>query len=309
MKILLTTTSFQDTPGKHHDLLNSQNWEIDYLRGPVEESVLLPIIHKYDGVICGDDEYTREVIKAGKEGNLKVLSKYGVGLDRIDLEAAKEFDIKVTNVPGVNQVSVAEHVLGLLFTFQKNIHLQYNSVQNYSWNRLTGSEIQGSVMGIVGLGSVGKELSKKALALGMIVYAFDLVKDEQFLNEYKEIIFKENLDEIYQNADIISLHLPHTLKTDKLINSEVFLKLKRKPIIINTSRGKLIDTDALILALNKGYIKAYLTDVLSNEPIVDGEKLIGIDNVIITPHVASRTFQSVVRQGTASVKNLIENLI
>lgn len=119
MKILLTTTSFQDTPGKHHDLLSAQNWDIDYLRGPIEESVLLPIIHKYDGVICGDDEYTREVIKAGKEGNLKVLSKYGVGLDRIDLKAAKEFNIKVTNVPGINHVSVAEHVLALLFSFKK----------------------------------------------------------------------------------------------------------------------------------------------------------------------------------------------
>lgn len=309
MKILLTTTSFQDTPGNHHNLLNSQNWDIDYLRGPIDESILLPIIHKYDGIICGDDEYTRKVLEKGKKSKLKVLSKYGVGLDRIDLNAAKELGITVTNCPGVNQVSVAEHVLGLLFTFQKNIHLQYNSVQNNSWNRLTGSEIQGSVMGIIGLGSVGKELSKKALALGMIVYAFDLVKDEEFLNEYKEIIFKENLDDIYANADIISLHLPHTLKTDKLINNEVFLKLKRKPIIINTSRGKLIDVDALILALNKGRIKGYLTDVLSNEPIGDGERLVGVDNVIITPHVASRTFQSVVRQGTYSVKNLIENLI
>ena len=147
MKILLTTTSFQDTPGKHHDLLNSQNWDIDYLRGPVDESVLLPIIHKYDGVICGDDEYTREVIKLGKQGKLKVLSKYGVGLDKIDLEAAKEFDVKVTNVPGVNQVSVAEHVLALLFSFQKNIHLQYNSVQNKSWKRLIGNEIEGSTIG------------------------------------------------------------------------------------------------------------------------------------------------------------------
>jgi D-3-phosphoglycerate dehydrogenase len=136
MKILLTTTSFQDTPGKHHDLLNSQNWDIDYLRGPVDESVLLPIIHKYDGVICGDDEYTREVIKAGKKGKLKVLSKYGVGLDRIDLEAAKEFGIGVTNVPGINQVSVSEHVLALLFTFSKNIHLQYNSVQTGSWKEV-----------------------------------------------------------------------------------------------------------------------------------------------------------------------------
>ena len=180
MKILLTTTSFQDTPGKHHDLLNSQNWDIDYLRGPVEESVLLPIIHKYDGVICGDDEYTREVIKAGKEGKLKVLSKYGVGLDRIDLEAAKEFGIGVTNVPGINQVSVSEHVLALLFTFSKNIHLQYNSVQAGSWKRGIGSEIQGKTLGIIGLGAVGKELGKKAGALGMKVMAYDIFKDQEF---------------------------------------------------------------------------------------------------------------------------------
>src|SRR6056300_1406687 len=121
LRVLVTTTSFQDTPGKHHDLLAEQDWDVSYLRGPVVESVLLPIIHKYDGVICGDDEYTREVIKAGKEGKLKVLSKYGVGLDRIDLDAAKEFGVGVTNVPGIIQVSVSEHVLALLFTFSKNI--------------------------------------------------------------------------------------------------------------------------------------------------------------------------------------------
>jgi D-3-phosphoglycerate dehydrogenase len=310
MKILLTTTSFQDTPGKHHNLLNSQNWEIDYLRGPVDESVLLPVIHKYDGVICGDDEYTREVIKAGKQGKLKVLSKYGVGLDRIDLEAAKEFNVKVTNVPGVNQVSVAEHVLALLFSFQKNIHLQYNSVQNKSWKRLIGNEIEGSTIGIIGLGSVGKELAKKSLALGMGVYCFYIYKDEGFLSQFNDIIFTENIDDIYENSDVISLHIPHTPKTDKLINKEVlFAKIKKNPIIINTSRGKLIDTDSLIDAIEKDQIKGYLTDVLAEEPINEEEKLIGVKNIIITPHVGSRTYQSVQRQGTCSINNLINNLI
>lgn len=307
MKILVTTTSFQDTLGKHHDLLNAQNWDIDYLRGPVDESVLLPIIHKYNGVICGDDEYTREVIKAGKEGKLQVLSKYGVGLDRIDLLAAKEFDIKVTNVPGVNQVSVAEHVLALLFTFQKNIHLQYNTVQNKSWVRLTGNEIQGSTIGIIGLGSVGKELAKKALALGMTVYGFDLFKDENFLTQHKEVVFTENINDIYENCDVLSLHIPHTPNTDKLIDKEVlFSKLKRNPIIINTSRGKLIDTDSLIKAIEGGQIKGYLTDVLAEEPICKEEKLVGVKNVIITPHVGSRTFQSVEKQGSRAILNLIE---
>ena len=309
MKVLLTTTSFQDTPGKHHDLLDSQNWDIDYLRGPLEAKVLLPIIHKYDGVICGDDEYNREVIIAGKKGNLKVLSKYGVGLDRIDLEAAKEFDVKVTNVPGVNQLSVAEHVLALLFSFQKNIHLQYNSVQKKSWKRLTGNEIEGSTMGIIGLGSVGKALAKKSLALGMSVYCFDVYRDEDFLSQFKDIVFAKNIDDIYEKADVISLHVPHTSVTNKLINREVlFTKMLKKPIIINTSRGKLVDIDSLIEAIEKDAIRGYLTDVLSEEPINKEEKLIGVKNIIITPHVGSRTFQSVQRQGIVSINNLCNAL-
>jgi len=309
MKILLTTTSFQDTPGKHHDFLNSQNWDIDYLRGPVEESVLLPIIHKYDGVICGDDEYTGEVIEAGKEGKLKVLSKYGVGLDRIDLEAAKEFGVGVTNVPGINQVSVSEHVLALLFTFSKNIHLQYNSVQAGSWKRGIGSEIQGKKMGIIGLGAVGKELGKKASALGMKVLAYDIFKDQEFLDKYSEINFTTDIDDIYSKCDVISLHLPHNKITDKIINREViFNKFKKTPILINTSRGKLIDTNALIDGLDNDKISGYLTDVLEIEPISINEPLIGLDNVIITPHVGSRTYQSVEKQALMSIRNLIKHL-
>ncbi|WP_296635749.1 phosphoglycerate dehydrogenase [Polaribacter sp.] len=309
MKILLTTTSFQDTPGKHHDLLNAQNWDIDYLRGPVEESILLPIIHEYDGVICGDDKYTREVIKAGKEGKLKVLSKYGVGLDRIDLEAAKEFDVKVSNVPGINQVSVSEHVLALLFTFSKNIHLQYNSVQRGSWKRGIGSEIQGKTLGVIGLGAVGKELAKKASALGMKVLAFDIYKDQDFLNKYSEINFTSNIDDIYSECDVISLHLPHTRETDKLINDIVITKkLKKQPIIINTARGKLIDPIAMISGIKNKQIKGYLCDVLETEPILENEVLLGLENVIITPHVGSRTYENVENQGKIAVSNLLNLL-
>jgi D-3-phosphoglycerate dehydrogenase len=309
MKILLTTTSFQDTPGKHHDLLNSQNWDIDYLRGPVDESILLPIIHKYDGVICGDDEYTREVIKAGKEGKLKVLSKYGVGLDRIDLVAAKEFGIGVTNVPGINQVSVSEHVLALLFTFSKNIHLQYNSVQSGSWKRGIGSEIQGKTLGIIGLGAVGKELARKSNALGMKVLAYDIYKDQEFLDKYSEISFTTNIDDIYSKCDVISLHLPHTNQTDKLINEDVInTKLKKRPIIINSARGKLIDPAAIIYGIENNLIQGYLCDVLETEPILENEILVGVKNVIITPHVGSRTYENVQNQGTIAINNLISKL-
>jgi D-3-phosphoglycerate dehydrogenase len=307
MKILLTSTSFQDTPGAHQDLLNEQGFQVDRLRGPITEDVLLPIIQNYDAVICGDDEYTEAVLKKGKNGKLKFLSKYGVGLDRIDLVAAKNLGIPVRNCPGVNQVSVSEHVLALLFTFEKNIHLQNETTKLGSWARITGNEIQGKTIGIIGLGSVGKELVKKSLALGMNVIGFDLFKNEDFIKSFPEMIFTENIEDIYINSDIISLHIPHTPQSEKLINTEViFNKLKKNPIIINTSRGMLIDVDAVVKGLDSGDIRGYLTDVLAIEPIDKNEKLRNINNVIITPHVGSRTYQSVVRQGVMAVGNLID---
>lgn len=306
MKILLTSTSFQDTPGKHQELLAKQGFEISTLRGPVSEDVLLPIIGGYDAVICGDDDYTRDVLTAGKQGKLKYISKYGVGLDKIDLKAAKDLEIPVANCPGVNQVSVSEHVLALLFTFEKNVHVQYESTQNGSWKRLTGNEVFGKTMGIVGLGAVGKELAKRSLALGLKVMAYDVFKDEAFLSSYTDIDFVDDLNEIYQKAEIISLHVPHTPETEHLIDEDVvFNKLSNSPVIINTARGKLVDVDAIIKGLEVSRIRGYLTDVLEFEPIQDNEKLRGVENVIITPHVGSRTYQSVERQGSMAVTNLI----
>jgi D-3-phosphoglycerate dehydrogenase len=309
MKVLLTSTSFQDTPGAHHDLLQSRNFEIDRLRGPIMEGELLPIIQNYDAVICGDDEYTRAVLTKGKEGRLRYVSKYGVGLDKIDLKAAKELGIPVTNCPGVNQVSVAEHVLGLLFTFEKNIHLQYNSTQNGSWKRWIGNEIEGKTIGIIGLGAVGKVLTQKCIALGLQVIGFDIFKDENFIKNTPDLTFTEDINYIYEHADIISLHLPHTPQSEKMINADVIKnKLKKAPIIINTSRGKLIDVDAVIQGLADGNMRGYLTDVLVQEPMGQDEKLKGVENIIITPHVGSRTYQSVVKQGSMAVNNLFNLL-
>jgi D-3-phosphoglycerate dehydrogenase len=307
MKILLTTTSFQDTPGPHQKLLYKQGFEIETLRGPILEDELLAIIQNYDAVVCGDDEFTEAVLEKGARGNLKYISKYGVGLDRIDLKAAKRLNIPVTNCPSVNQTSVSEHVLALLFTFEKNVHIQHNSVQTGSWKRWVGNEIEGRIIGIIGLGAVGKELAKKSLALGMEVICFDLYKDEKFLEQFKAIDFVDTLDDIYQKADIISLHVPHTKETNKLIDKTVvFGKLKKPVIIVNTARGKLVDSRAIIEGIDAGKIRAYLTDVLADEPMLESEVLKGVENVIITPHVGSRTFQSVQRQGLMAVNNLLK---
>lgn len=307
MKILLTSTSFIDAPGIHQEKLYNIGLEIDTLRGPVKESVLLPIIGNYDGIICGDDEITKEVIKKGIEGKLRIISKYGVGLDKVDLVAANELGMPVTNCPGVNHITVAEHVIALLFTFYKNIHLEYNITKAGGWKRLVGHEVFGKKIGILGLGKIGKELAKKAKALGLEVFVYDPSLDEDFVRNEK-IVACRTIEELIEDVDILSLHLPLTQNTKGIINNELLIKAKKKLVIVNTSRALIIDQDSLMDLLRNNKIKAYLTDVLEDEPMIENHPLLQFDNVIITPHIGSRTYESVQRQGMMAVENLFEAL-
>ena len=308
LKVLVTTTSFQDTPGKHHDLLVQQNWDLSFLRGPLKEEEIIAVIDQFDAVICGDDEYTQPVLKKGVSGKLKILSKYGVGLDKIDLEAAKKFGVKVTNCPGINQNSVAEHVFALLLSFEKNIHTQYNSVQQYSWKRLIGHEVFGKTIGIIGFGAIGKEVARIAQAFKQRVLVYDPFVGENTVKAYTNAEKVEDLMTLFNESNYISLHTPLTPETKHLINREVIQNhLTQKPIIINTARAGLAETEAIIDGLENNKIAGYLCDVLDHEPISKNEKLVGLNNVIITPHVGSRTYENVVNQSVMAIKNLINS--
>jgi D-3-phosphoglycerate dehydrogenase len=306
MKILLTTTSFQDTPGIHQEELKKLDFEVDYLRGPLKESVLLPIIENYDAIICGDDEITREVIVKGKSGKLKVISKYGIGLDKIDLEAAAEFKINVLNTPGVNHIAVAEHILALLFTYFKNIHLEYQITQNGKWDRLIGNEIYNKKIGILGFGRIGKELALRSEALGMNVIITDINID--FENKNNNYRFENNLEKMIADIDILALTLPLNSSTKGIINKELISNAKKNIVIVNTSRALIVDQDSLIYLLKSNKIRAYLTDVLETEPMIKNHPLLDFDNVIITPHIGSRTYESVQRQGLMAVHNLLKSI-
>jgi len=307
MKILITTTSFQDTPGKHHELLKKTGYEIDTIRGPVKEDILIPIIEKYDGVICGDDEFSRKVIEKGKKGKLKAISKYGIGLDKIDLYAAKEFDIQVFNTPGVNHITVAEHALALMLTYMKNIHLENNITKEGKWSRLIGNELFGKKVGILGLGRIGKELVKRLSVFGVDLYVFDIEYDELFLDKY-DIIKVNSIEDLLLRVDILSIHIPLTKLTKHSINSRLIPKIKKPIIIINTSRALIIEPQALLNGLKTNKISAYLTDVMDEEPMKKNHPLSKLKNVIITPHIGSRTHESVVRQGSMAINNLVNLL-
>lgn len=305
MKILLTSTSFQDTPGSHQDLLYSQGFTIETLRGPISESELLPVIAEYDAVICGDDDYTEAVIAKGRAGKLRSINKYGVGLDRIDLEAAKKYNIPVTNCPGVNQISVAEHVFALLLSFSRNVHLEYNITKAGGWKRYVGNEIYGKTIGILGLGAVGKEVAKRANLFGLKVKSLDPNIDTDFTDKW-DITICKNIEELVKDTDIISLHTPLIPATQGIISTKLIKNTAQKGIIIiNTARALLVEQDGLHWGLENGVIGGYLTDVMEIEPMPSNHWLKNMDNVIITPHIGSRTYQSVQRQGTMAVENML----
>lgn len=307
MRVLLTTTSFTDTPGDHQEKLKSLNYEIDVLRGPLKEEILLPIIGDYDGIICGDDEITRKVISNGKKGKLKVISKYGIGLDKIDLNSADEFGIKVCKTPGVNHVAVSEHILALLFTFYKNIHLEYNITKANKWERLIGHEIFGKKIGIVGYGRIGYELAKRSKALGLIVRVYDPYVNKEVIND-NNIQSADSLIKLVEDIDILALTLPLNKETKGIIDENIINSASKKMVIVNTSRALVVDQKNLIECLKTDKIKAYLTDVLEEEPMISNHPLNEFNNVIITPHIGSRTYESVQRQGLMAIDNLVKNM-
>ena len=308
MKILLTTTSFQDTPGKHHDALRETGFEVDTMRGPLTEEVLLPIIAKYDGVICGDDFYTKIVLETGKKGKLKVISKYGIGLDKIDLEAAEELGIKVTNCPGVNHITVAEHTFALMLAFYKNIPDEVNYARNGEWIRLTGHEMYGKKIGVAGLGRIGKEILIRAKAFGMDIFAFDQFVDDKFVEKNSVSVCK-TLEELISKVDILSLNMNTNEDNYHIVNKDLLMNHANKNLlIINTARGELVNEAAIIDSLKNGIVSGYVTDVLEHEPMKPNHPFRNTKNVLITPHIGSRTFESVERQGIMAVENLVSIL-
>jgi D-3-phosphoglycerate dehydrogenase len=307
VKILLTTTSFQDTPGAHHDLLKQTGWEIITARGPLNEADTLALVGDVDGYICGDDAITRKVLEKARP-KLKVLSKYGIGVDKIDVKSCTEFGIPLLFTPGVNHTTVAEHNFMLLLALEKNFLYHTDSTRSgdaqTNWKRKTGHELLDKTIGIIGLGRIGKEVAIRARAFGMNVIAKDNHFDEAFGRQYN-VKCAASLDELFAVSDYVSLHTNLTLETRDLICARSIAKMKKGVLILNCARGEVVNTNDLVAALKSGQVGGYGTDVLDQEPPPADHPLLSLPNVVCTPHVASRTYESVVRQATCAVKNLI----
>ena len=306
MKILLTTTSFQDTPGPHHALLEGKGYEVVRERGPLPESRMLELAGDFDAFLCGDDAVTRAVL-AKSLPRLKVVAKYGIGLDKVDVAAATELKIPVTFCPGVNHTTVAEHTFGLLLALYRDIVEEANLVREGKWKRLTGHELMGKTIGVAGLGRIGKEVATRARAFGMTVLGFDAYWDDAFASAHG-IERVADLDDLIRRSDILSLHVNLTPETRGLIGATRLALFKKDAVLLNCARGELVDSAALAAALDAGRIAGYGADVLDEEPPKPDHPLLKCRRAIITPHIGSRTFESVERQATMAAQNMINIL-
>jgi D-3-phosphoglycerate dehydrogenase len=306
MKILLTTTSYQDCPGEHHALLESTGAEIVRERGPLPESRMLELAGEFDAFLCGDDEITRAVIDKSLP-RLRVIAKYGIGVDKIDVAYATEKKIPVSFCPGVNHTTVAEHVFTLLLALNKNLMEQANATARGEWKRMTGTEIMGKTLGIVGLGRIGREVAIRARAFGMDCVGYDIYWPDDFAAEHG-VERADGITQLLRTSDIVSLHTNLTDETRGLINARSLNNMKDGATLINCGRGELVESAEVAAALESGKLKGYGADVLDREPPPAGHPLLGAKNCIITPHVGSRTYESVQRQALMATRNLVNLL-
>jgi D-3-phosphoglycerate dehydrogenase / 2-oxoglutarate reductase len=264
-------------------------------------------IGDYDGILIRSaTKLTSELI--GKATNLKAVGRAGVGVDNVDVPAATKRGIVVANAPQSNVVTAAEHTLALLLALARNVPQAHSSLTSGKWERskFSGTEVMDKTLGILGFGRIGQLVAQRAMSFGMRIVAFDpFVAAER----YRELGVEkaETSDELYAQADFITLHLPKTPETENWLNAEAFSKMRDGVRILNVARGPLIDEQALEQALDSGKVGGAALDVFRSEPITE-HSLFGRPNVIVTPHLGASTAEATDRAGFQAAEQVVAAL-
>ncbi|MCQ3936674.1 MAG: 3-phosphoglycerate dehydrogenase [Chloroflexi bacterium] len=269
------------------------------VRDDITPEDLMKELPNYDGmVVRSRTKVRKDLIDACP--NLKVIVRGGVGLDTIDHEYAKSKGIAVMNTPMASSASVAELAIGYMFMLARSLYKAAASMKAEKWDKkaFEGDEIGGKTLGLIGIGNIGRETAKRALALGMTVIAYDPYVKEA------DGIQLVSLDDLLARSDYISLHLPKTRESANMIGAEQFAKMKNGVRIVNCARGGIIDENALYDALTSGKVAGAALDVFAEEPPTDW-KLMKLDNVIASPHIGASTKEAQARVGAEVAEKLI----
>ena len=306
MKILVTPSSFRpdsDTPAMKKLKAFSSQLVFNPTGKPLSEDELIPLLEGCEGCIAGLDNYTAKVI--GSAGSLKVISRYGVGVDQVDLAAAKAHNVVVCNTPGANSQAVADLTFGLLICLARKLHILDRKMREGEWTRSSGIELYGKTIGILGVGAVGKAVAARAAGFSMKIIAYDPIMNKEYDEAHG--IVAASFDEVVRKADFLCLHLPLTDETRYEISGDVMKTMKKGAIIVNTARGGLIDEAAAYELLTSGHLGGLGLDVYEEEP-PKRTALFDLENVVLTPHTAAHTAEAIANMADMSVQNLIDVL-
>lgn len=288
------------------------------LKEGVEEVVLAPndridtlaslLDEKTEGVIVRYNVFNRELIK--KAPNLKVIARHGIGVELIDLEAATEHGVMVVNTPDAATVSVAEHVVMMAMVLAKKLNIADAALRkgNYAIkDKYMPDDVEGKILGLVGLGRIGREVARRCQGLGMKVIAYDPFMDPAAAREIG-VAMEPTLEQVLSASDFVSLHTPLTSETRHLMGTREFALMKPEAYFINCSRGEVVNETALIQALKEKRIAGAGLDVFEKEPPALENPLFSLENVIVTPHSSSLTMNGKVKMALGAVEQLLKVL-
>jgi len=288
------------------ELLKREGFDVIYEEYPDEEK-LIELAKDVDAIIVrSKPKVTRKVIEAAKR--LKVIGRAGVGLDNIDLNAARERGIEVVNSPAASSRSVAELTWALILAVARKVAFADRKMREGIWakKQCMGIELEGKTIGIIGFGRIGYNVAKIARCFGMRVLLYDVIKNEE---RAKEVGGKfVELEELLRESDVVTIHVPLLDSTYHLIDEEKLKLMKKNAILINPARGPIVDTEALVKALKEGWIYGAGLDVFEEEPLPKDHPLTKLDNVVLTPHIGASTLEAQERAGVQVVEKVIEVL-
>jgi D-3-phosphoglycerate dehydrogenase len=286
-RLLVTPTSYGKNDPRLKSELEAQVGEVIYnpTGKPLKSAEVAALLPGIDGYIAGLDEIDATAL--GMADRLKVISRYGVGVDSVDLVAAREKGIIVTNTPGANSSSVAELALGLMLALARQIPEAVEAVHQGKWPRYSGISLEGKTIGILGLGAIGKQLAKRLSGFDCRILAFDPYADPVFAADHQ--VELASMETVIAQADFLSLHLPLLPETRAIVNADFLAKMKKGSFLINTSRGEVVDEAALLQALQSGQLRGAGLDAFSVEPPNPANPLLNLPQVIATPHLGAQT--------------------
>ncbi len=303
-KVLVTATNYSTYCSAAKALLEENGVEVienPYGR-PMTRDELLTVVGDIDGVVVGVDTWNEEIFAHAPM--LRAMARFGVGVDNIDLAAAKAYGIQVTNAKGMNSNPVAELTVGLILSTLRNVPAFNASIREGKWDRFMGRDLAGMTVGLLGFGDIAQRVAKKLSGFDVSISAYDLYPN---LEKARELNVKMvSMEEALHRADVVCMHLPSLPATHHIMDARTFGMMKDGSYFINTARGALVDEIALAQALRSGKLTAAAIDVFDQEPVRRDNPLFALPNLFATPHTAAETYDTYHNVGLATARQLLD---